>query len=83
VGIRYQRLLKDITNNMQVNGNHLNFLLLMSKGKAIPVQAYYKPRGFKEVEASRFKDSWYMKVVRLSALCTSHVYTPLPNNPGS
>jgi hypothetical protein len=30
---------------------------LDSTAKAIPVQAYYRPRGFQEVEAPRFRDS--------------------------
>jgi len=42
---------------------------------AIPVQAYYRPRGFKEVEAHRFRDNCHMKVVRLSALCTGCLIT--------
>ena len=33
------------------------------KGKVIPVQAYYRPLGFQEVEAPRFLVSRYMKVV--------------------
>jgi hypothetical protein len=33
-------------------------------------------RGFQEIEAPRFPDSWHMKVVRLSALCTVHLYPP-------
>jgi lipoate synthase len=28
-----------------------------STAKAIPVQAYYRPQGFQEVEAPRFRDS--------------------------
>jgi len=31
-------------------------------------------RGFQEVEAPKFHDNRYMKVVELSALCTSHLY---------
>jgi len=31
---------------------------------------------FQEVEASRFQDSWHMKVVRLLALHTGHLYRP-------
>jgi len=52
---------------MEINGNHLNSCLLNSKGKAIP-------KGFQEVEAPRFQDNRHMKVARLSALCTGHVY---------
>ena len=37
------------------------------EGKAVHVQAHYSPRGFHEIEASRFLDSQHMKVVRLSA----------------
>jgi len=35
------------------------------KGKTIPVQVCYKPGGFQDVEAPRFRDSRHMKVVRL------------------
>ena len=37
-------------------------------------QSLYRPTGFQEVEASGFKDSRHIVVVRLSALCTGHVY---------
>ena len=49
----------------------------MIKGKdtAIPDQAYYRPIGFQEVEAPRFLDNGHMKVVRLSALFTGHLYS--------
>ena len=43
--------------------------LIKGEGEAIPVQAYYRPCGFQEVQAP-FLDSWHMKVVRLSALRT-------------
>ena len=33
-------------------------------------------RGFQEVEAPKFPDKWHMKLVRLSALCTVHLYPP-------
>jgi len=46
------------------------------KGKAIPVQAYYRPTGFHEAEAPRYLDNWHMKVVRLSALRTGRLYSP-------
>jgi len=39
---------------------------------------YYRPRGFQEVEALRFRDSWHIKVVRLSALRTGRLH-PLGN----
>jgi hypothetical protein len=44
------------------------------KGKAIPVQAYYRLKGFQKVEALRFQDIGHMKVVRLSTLCTGRLY---------
>jgi hypothetical protein len=46
----------------------------IEKGKAIPVQAYDRPRGFQEFEAPRFRDNRHMSVVRLSALHTGHLY---------
>ena len=44
------------------------------KGKAIPVQAYYRPKGFQKAEAPRFQDIRHMKVVWLSALRTGRLY---------
>ena len=52
------------------------------KGKAFSLQAWTGPTGFQEVEASRFQDSRHMKVVKLSALRTGHLYTP-GNIPGT
>jgi len=49
--------------------------LLTVKGKAIPLQAWTGPE-FQEVEAPRFQEDRQMKVVRLSALGTSHLYAP-------
>jgi hypothetical protein len=43
-------------------------------GKAIPLQAWRGPDGFQEVEAPTYQDNQHMKVVRLSALYTSHIY---------
>jgi hypothetical protein len=45
-------------------------------GKAIPLQAYYRPRGLQEVEAH-----WQMKVVT-SALRTGRLH-PLGNIPST
>jgi hypothetical protein len=39
-----------------------------------PFTGLDRPIGFQEVEASRFQESWHMKVVRLSALCTGQLY---------
>jgi len=43
------------------------------KGKFVPVQAYYKSKGF-QVEASIFQDNRHKMVVSLSALCTRRLY---------
>jgi hypothetical protein len=48
--------------------------ILRGKGKAIPLQSWKGPWGFLEDEAPRFQDNRHTKVVRLSALCTSHLY---------
>jgi hypothetical protein len=53
-----------------------------SNGKIIPVQEYYRPGGFQKVEAPRFLNTCYMKVVRLSAVSTGNLY-PLGNIPGT
>jgi hypothetical protein len=34
-----------------------------------------RPWGFQEIETPRFQDNQHMKVVRMSALCTSHLYS--------
>jgi hypothetical protein len=49
------------------------------KGKV--QQSLYRPQWFQEVKAPRFQDNQHMKMVRLSALCTSHLYIP-GNTPG-
>jgi len=46
----------------------LVFLEVNNKGKAIPVQVFYMPRGFPKVEAPRFLDIRHRKVTMLSAL---------------
>jgi len=45
-------------------------------------QSHYRPWGFQEVEAPRFQDNQYLKVVRLSALRTGRLYSP-GNIPGT
>jgi len=39
-----------------------------------PITGLDRPSGFQEIEASRFQDNRHMKVVRLSALRTGHLY---------
>jgi hypothetical protein len=41
-----------------------------------PITGLNWPTGFQQVEAPRFQDNRHMKVVRLSALCTGHLYPP-------
>jgi hypothetical protein len=44
--------------------------------QTMPVLACYRPRGFQEVEAPRFRDIRHMKVIRMSALLTACFYAP-------
>jgi len=63
----------DATDFFFKNGVNYNNLVL---SKPIPVQAYYRPRGFKEVEAPNFRDSRHMKMVRLPAVHADRLYLP-------
>jgi len=47
---------------------------LEKKGKAIPLQAWTGPEGSRNLRLPRFQHNWHMKVVRLSALRTGHLY---------
>jgi len=51
-------------------------IIVITQGKAIPLEAYYRPRGFQQVEAPTFPDSRHVKVVRLSALRTGRLSPP-------
>jgi hypothetical protein len=44
------------------------------KGKKNPITGLDRPWGFQDVEAPRCQDNRHMKVVRLSALRTGHLY---------
>jgi len=44
------------------------------KQKSNPITGLDRPSRFQEVETPRFQDNWHMKVVRLSAPCTGHLY---------
>ena len=44
------------------------------KGKAVYIQAWTGPQGLRKLRLPQFLDSVHMKVVRLSALSTSHLY---------
>jgi hypothetical protein len=48
--------------------------LHLCKGKAILLQTFCRPVGFRKVEASRFQKNWYMDMVSLSACYTGHRY---------
>jgi len=52
------------------------FCSLLYRFKKNPFTGLDRPIGFQEVETPRFQDNWHMKVVRLSALCTGHLYPP-------
>ena len=52
------------------------------KNKSNPATGLDRPWGLQEVEAPRFQDNRHMKVVRLSALRTGHLY-PQGNIPGT
>jgi hypothetical protein len=60
------------------------FISSLVKGEAIPLQTWTGPEGSRRlsVEAPRLQDNQYMKVVRLSALCTGRLY-PAGNIPGT
>ena len=58
------------------------FTVWSLKGKATPVQTYYRPRGLCEVKAPRFRDNRHTKMVRLLALYIDRLY-PQGNNPGT
>jgi hypothetical protein len=56
--------------------SYLDFIGVMnvSVKKNNPITGLERPLGFQEVEAPRFLDNRHMRVVRLSALRTSHLY---------
>ena len=49
-------------------------LVLDTKSKAIPLQAWTVPEGSQEFDAPRFQESRHMKVARLPALRTGRLY---------
>ena len=51
-------------------------LYIYCHGKEIPVQDYYRPTVFQEVETPRLLDNRHMKVIWLSALRTGRLYLP-------
>jgi len=53
-------------------GGFRNYMLF--KGKAIPLQPLTGPEGSRRLRLPDFQDIWHMKVVRLSALRTGHLY---------
>jgi hypothetical protein len=57
-----------------VGGSVSCYDMFVYKGKAIPVETYYRPTGFQEVEALRFQDNRRMEAVQLSALRTGRLY---------
>jgi len=65
---------------MQLGENNVRVLINImksvdtQKGKVILMQAWTWSSGFQELEATRFQESRYMKVVRSSVLRTGHLY---------
>ena len=53
---------------------HVTTLIIKIQGTEVPVQAWKRPRGFPDFEASRFQDNRHMKVAMLSALNTGQLY---------
>ena len=68
---RCRRGRADIYRNAACNRND-NFPISCCKSKAIPLQAWTGPEGSRSFPD--FKDSWHMKLVRLSALRTGRLY---------
>ena len=65
----------DVRVCMRVSVSHrTDKYLNLCVGKAIPIKAYNKCRGFLNVEAHTFRDIRHMKVLRLSALLTGRLY---------
>jgi hypothetical protein len=50
-------------------------LNMLSKGKAIPIQAWIGPVGSRRFRHPEFLDNLHMEVATLSALHISHLYT--------
>jgi hypothetical protein len=49
---------------------------IQSKSKAIPLQAWTGPEGYRRLRLPRFQDNRHMKLIRLSALRTGRLYPP-------
>ena len=61
--------------NLQISfASCLCFRLGLCKGKSVPLQAWRSPEGSRGLRLPRFQDNRHMKVVRLSALSTGHLY---------
>jgi len=48
--------------------------MYVSSKQSNPITGLDRPRGFQKVDDPKFQDSRHMKVVRLSALRTGHLY---------
>jgi len=60
--------------SFNIESSHTNqrlwVITLVTKGKAIPVQAWIDPEGSMSLKVQDFKTNRHMKLVKLSALCT-------------
>ena len=63
-------------SNASLPGLQINIFIEDTKGKAIPLQAWTGSEGSRRLRLPDFKDSQYMKVVRLSVLRTGRLYPP-------
>jgi hypothetical protein len=60
---------------MYARYDNLLVLYCIPVHKSNPIAGLDRPLGFQEVEAPKFLDIQHLKVVRLSSLCTSRLYT--------
>jgi hypothetical protein len=76
--IRPSMLLQFVYSNVgdKTEDWHMGIFNLLGVRKSNPITGLNRPRRFQEVEAPRFQDTRHMRVVRLSALLTGHLYPP-------
>jgi hypothetical protein len=75
--------MEELLLSSYVNVNTVMYTNIVSKKRySSPITGLGRPTGFREVEAPRYLHIRHMKVVRLSALRTGHVYLP-GNIPGT
>ena len=63
----------DLLGSFHREDAYSDVLFPLSNGTAITLQAYFRPRGFQQVEDHRFQDYRHIKMIRLSALRASRL----------